>query len=252
MTFAPPPIFEIENADCLDFLQRFPPATADVVLADPPYSSGARGDAGKPPSLKYVQSTQHKGYAEFAGDQKQAHASYLWSTAWMRCARAALKDRGYILVFTDWRTLPMTSAALQAAEFIWRGVIAWDKGRASRSPNKAYFRHQCEYIVWGTKGETGRGEHGLGPFDGCYHVPLERGDGKVHICQKPTALLCSLLACCPDAGMVVDPFAGSGATAIACKKLGLSFRGSEVDPHWCSVARERVNAASPSDVLSCE
>jgi site-specific DNA-methyltransferase (adenine-specific) len=243
------PSYEIEQRDCLGFLRDLSPNSVDVILADPPYSSGGRGDVGKPPSVKYCQSGQKKTYPEFAGDQKQAHAAFIWSTAWMREARRAVKDQGYILVFTDWRTLPMTSAAIQAAEFVWRGIIAWDKGRAARSPNKAYFRHQCEYIVWGTKGETGRGESGLGPFDGCYQFPVDRGDTKVHICQKPTALLRALLACCPRGGTVVDPFVGSGATAIAAHDLGLSFKGSEVDPHWCSLAKQRLNASSPSDLL---
>lgn len=47
--------------------------------------------------------------------------------------------------------LPSTTDAVQIGELIWRGIIAWDKGRCARAPHKGYFRHQCEYVVWATK-----------------------------------------------------------------------------------------------------
>jgi len=51
--------------------------------------------------------------------------------------------------------------------------VAWDKGRGSRAPHKGYFRHQCEYVVWGTKGAAIQLEHD-GPFDGCIQAVVKR------------------------------------------------------------------------------
>jgi DNA modification methylase len=42
--------------------------------------------------------------------------------------------------------------------------------------------------------------------------------------------------------LVLDPFVGSGTTAVACKKLRRHYLGIEIDPEFCSVARERIRS----------
>lgn len=86
---------------------------------------------------------------------------------WLQEARRILRPGARVMVFTDWRQLPLTTDALQCAGFLWRGVIAWDKGGAARAPHTGYFRHQCEYIVWGSLGPLDRAAGQGGPFPGC-------------------------------------------------------------------------------------
>ncbi|MEU6604707.1 hypothetical protein ABZ922_06495 [Streptomyces shenzhenensis] len=58
------------------------------------------------------------------------------------------------LVFTDWAQLPATPDALQAAGWTWRGTIPWHEP-ISR-PVRNGFRRECEYVLWGTRGEPYR------------------------------------------------------------------------------------------------
>ena len=51
---------------------------------------------------------------------------------------------------------------------------------------------------------------------------------------------------CPPGGTVLDPFAGSGSTLIAAKKLGCNYYGFDVMPEFCKIARKRL-AATISD-----
>jgi len=81
-----------------------------------------------------------------------------------------LKDGGYFLSFTDWGQLPVMTDAVQAGGIVWRGIVAWDKGGGARAPHKGYFRHQCEYVVWGTKGAIDK-NNPAGPFSGCFKTP---------------------------------------------------------------------------------
>ena len=111
-------------------------------------------------------------------------------------------------MFTDWRQLPATTDVLQIGELIWRGIIAWDKGGGARAPHKGYFRHQCEYIVWGTKGKCLKQKF-TGPFPGCYKFPVKLSD-KFHLTGKPTALMEELVQIVPVGKLILDPFAGSG------------------------------------------
>ena len=76
-------------------------------------------------------------------------------TAFMRDAlfqcRQLAKPGGVAAVFVDWRNLPALTDALQMAGWIWRGVVAWDKGNARNQPGR--FRPDCEYVVWGSNGK---------------------------------------------------------------------------------------------------
>ena len=153
----------------------------------------------------------------------------------------ATKPGGYCLLFTDWRQLPACTDAFQAGGWIWRGLIAWDKGLGSRAPNTNYFRHQCEYVVWGTNGgnetleDDGRG----GPWPGCYQINVKQND-KHHMTGKPTPLMRELVQCCPPGGTVLDPFMGSGTTGVACKLEGRNFIGVEMNAEYVAIARGRL------------
>jgi len=80
----------------------------------------------------------------------------------------------------------------------------------------------------------------------------ERGNGNNHPTVKPIALmayLCKLLAT-PTGGVVLDPFAGSGSTGIACKELGREFIGIEIDKDYCQIARKRIAAVKADRQVS--
>jgi DNA modification methylase len=64
--------------------------------------------------------------------------------------------------------------------------------------------------------------------------------GKVHPTQKPIALIKYCLSFFPDAKTVLDPFAGSGTTGVACKAMGLQCTMIEREEKYCAIAVERL------------
>lgn len=50
---------------------------------------------------------------------------------------------------------------------------------------------------------------------------------------------------CPRGGIVLDPFVGSGSTAVAAKKLGRNFIGIDISKEYCEIARKRISATTP-------
>lgn len=68
----------------------------------------------------------------------------------------------------------------------------------------------------------------------------EKGEKTVHPTQKPVALMEWILGKAKITGLVVDPYCGSGSTALACQRLGLPFIGCEIDPHYFDVACKRL------------
>ena len=64
--------------------------------------------------------------------------------------------------------------------------------------------------------------------------------GLNHPCAKPLAVFEWLVAGSKTAGVVFDPFCGSGTTCVAAKKLGRKYIGIEIDPGYAETARRRV------------
>ncbi|MGA1626267.1 MAG: DNA-methyltransferase [Prochlorothrix sp.] len=79
------------------------------------------------------------------------------------------------------------------------------------------------------------------PYTDVWTFPTVQAYKGKHPCEKPAAMLEHIISASsrPDA-VVLDCFAGSGSTLVAAKKLGRSYIGIEIDPHWASVCRQRL------------
>lgn len=232
------------NGDSMQLLREIPPASIDAVITDPPYCSGGctAGERRRPPEAKYAQDGDRRGRPSFGGDLKDQRSFTSWCATWLSLCRDSLREGGYCLVFIDWRQLPAMTDAFQWADLTWRGIIAWDKGPAARAPHKGYVRHQCEYLVWGTRGPCPAAKH-AGPFDGCYHVPVLKRD-KHHLTGKPTELMRRLVKMVPPGGRILDPYAGSGTTLVAAALEGRQAVGIEREASYCEITAGRLSGAA--------
>ena len=228
--------------DSLEILKQIPDNSIDAVITDPPYASGGRtlSEKIKTTSEKYEHGDNKITHRpNFLGDTKDSRSWYHWCILWINECYRTLKDNGYFLMFSDWRQLPTATDILQMGELSWRGIIAWDKGLGSRAPHKGYFRHQCEYIIWGTKGTCKKAIHS-GPYPGCFKFPVLQKD-KFHLAGKPTALMEELVKVVPENSIILDPFIGSGTTALAAKNQNRNFIGIEKVKTYYDIALNRLN-----------
>lgn len=128
----------IYHGDALAVLPQLEPASVDVVIADPPYSSGGRTAAERTrlTSEKYRQSNAKSLLPEFLGDMRDQHAHGYWCSLWLGAALRLTRPGGVCFVWSDWRQLAATSDALQAGGWTWRGVVVWKKrgGRPIKKP----------------------------------------------------------------------------------------------------------------------
>jgi DNA modification methylase len=72
-----------------------------------------------------------------------------------------------------------------------------------------------------------------------------------HPCQKPVPLMawCMEKAKVPEGATVLDPYMGSGTTAIACLRTGRNFIGIELDPDYFQIACDRIDREVRQGVL---
>ena len=237
-----PQLNAVYQGEALDILNGWPDSFVDAVITDPPYSSGGftRDDKAQDVVEKYQQTGTRREYPSFKGDSRDQRSYLAWCALWISECERILKPGGYFLAFTDWRQLPVMTDAVQCGGIFWRGIVAWDKGAGSRAPHKGYFRHQCEYVVWGTKGPARILEHD-GPFPGCISYPVAQDD-KFHLNGKPTGLMEQLVRPVERGGVIVDVFAGSGTIGVAAKRTGRNFILIEREAPYVAIARQRTDA----------
>ncbi|MEO5727168.1 MAG: DNA methyltransferase [Byssovorax sp.] len=231
--------WHLEQGNALEILKLLPDASVDAVIADPPYSSGGQTHAARAqsPSSKYVQSGTKRQLPDFDGDNRDQRSFGYWCSLWLQECLRVTKPGAPIALFTDWRQLPTTTDALQAGGWIWRGIVPWDKS-ANVRPQRGRFANGAEYVVWGSNGPM-PANRGVGCLPG-----LVRGGVnhrlKLHIAGKPPEVMQQLVQICEPGGVVLDLFAGSASTGVACLREGYRFLGIELTPVYAHIARKRM------------
>ena len=235
--------FTLFQGDALTCLQTLASDSVGAVVTDPPYSSGGASLSAKQadPSQKYQWSGTKKTYPPMLGDAKDQRSFLTWAALWLtECWRIA-QDGSPILVFTDWRQLPVMTDAIQASNWRWLGIVPWDK--RGGIPQKGRFRAQCEYVLFGSKGRLQTQPCGCLP--GLYSCPVASRQ-KVHLTSKPLTLIKELLAIAPEGCIVLDPFAGGGTTAVAALETGRKCVTIELSPEYAQITLDRVLAQKSS------
>ena len=233
--------------DALALLPTLPAESVDMVLTDPPYSSGGmfRGDRMQTTRDKYVVTGTQLSRPEFDGDNRDQRGWAYWAALWFGELRRIVKPGGLLCVFIDWRQLPTCTDALQAGGWVWRGIIPWNKSEAVR-PQRGRFRAQCEYILVGSNGPWAEQNDVCLPGFFSYVVNVAE---KRHTTGKPVQLLVDLLQVTRPGAVVLDPFMGSGSTGVACVRTGRSFIGIELNPDYYRIAQAWLREAQHQPLL---
>jgi site-specific DNA-methyltransferase (adenine-specific) len=237
----------IYHGEALNVLADLPAGGIAAVVADPPYSSGGmfRGDRSGDPSAKYAlgkswpdrqgnSSKPGRVYGSFSGDSRDQRSYFAWASLWLAQTWRIADPTAQVFIFTDWRQLPVTTDAVQAGGWTWRGVLVWDKGVGR--PMRGRFRNHLEYIVWGSHGPMPEAQE-IYPSTLLKHAPP--GTDRTHVTEKPVKLLRELLSVAPP-GAVLDPFMGSGTTLRAAKDLNRRAIGIEIEQRYCDIAASRM------------
>lgn len=234
------------RAEALSFLTTLPDESVDAVVTDPPYSSGGafRSDRGGSARAKYLQSGSKSigRLPDFDGDSRTERGLLLWSALWLGECYRVTRPGGAIAVFCDWRSLPTFSDALQTGGWVWRGIGVWVKPASRARPVMGGLWNDTEFILWGSKGARTEGEC----LPGVWHTAAPSSGERLHVTEKPQAILVDLVRLAPPGGVVLDPFAGSGSTGVAALTTDRRFIGCDSSPEYSALADERLSVVTTS------
>ena len=234
------PTWDVRHGDCLDHMREMPSASVDAVVTDPPYCSGGFTEAARRNSNgSGLRSETRRDLGWFASDNMGTTGlTWLLRAVSMEVLRI-LRPRSSYLVFTDWRMVPALVPVIESTGFRWQNMIVWDKGSAGIGRG---FRATHEIVMHFTNGVADVHSAAEGNV---LRVPRMPAAGREHQTQKPVELMNRLLSVVTAEGMtVLDPFAGSGSTGVACVKAGRSFVGLERDLRYVEIARRRMTEVS--------
>ncbi|MGN6808190.1 MAG: DNA-methyltransferase [Trinickia sp.] len=243
---------ELHNRDFLVDAANLPDASVDLIVADPPYALG-------------------KDYGNDS-DMLTGEAFLAWTRCWLELAIPKLKATGSLYVFCTWQYAPEIFSFLKTRltmvnEIIWDRRVPSMGGTTRRftsvHDNIGFFAVSKQYyfdldpvrIPYDAATKKARSrklfegskwlEVGYNPKDvwSVSRLHRQHAERVDHPTQKPLEIVERMvLASCPPGGRVLDPFMGSGTTAVACARHGREFVGYEINETYCAIARERVGA----------
>jgi DNA modification methylase len=203
----------------------------DCIVTDPPYLITSRGTNGTTGGM-LTKSITRQGKIFNHND---CHVS-----KWSKLFFELLKDGGHAYIMTNHVNLIEYLNTLTDAGFQFIKCLIWDKQNKIMG---RFYMSQFEYIIFLRKGE-GIQINNCGTSD-ILSIPNKKtkveGDN-IHDVEKPVRLMRILIENSTKEGeLVLDPFVGSGSTALACKESKRNFIGYEIDENYFNTAIERFN-----------
>jgi len=151
-----------------------------------------------------------------------------------------LKPGGTCIVFFDlWKITPLKEQ-LESAKFKQIRFIEWLKTNPQPINSKVNYLTNCrEIALMGIK--KSKPTFNSSYDKGVYEYPIQGGKDRFHPTQKNTALFRDLIEKHSNEGdLVLDPFLGSGTTAVAVIETGRKFIGCELDEGYYTKAKARI------------
>ena len=243
---------KIYNMDCLEGMKQLEDNSVDLIVTDPPYNISGLSQGielhGKPVNI------QHFGRWDYEFDPEN----------FMKECKRILKLNGQIYIFTSDRLMGTYIDLLIKHKFHYRNTLVWFKSNLMPKIRHHTWRAGTEYILYAGQSKTEKMKDytfnwlGQEEMKNLFIRPILSGkerikgdDGKsAHPTQKPLDIVKKLIKVSSNEGdLVLDPFIGSGTTAVACIQTRRNFIGYEIDEKYYNIALKRIQSAKSQTKL---
>ena len=248
----------IHKGDCLNLLDRIESGTVNMVFADPPYNLSGKALNLKGNTTGGDWFKVNEKWDVYTPDEYQ-----IFSNQWIHKAVRTLTDNGSIYVCCSQHNIDAVMNSLRLADCKINNILVWQKSNPMPNTTKRLYTHSVEFVIWAVKGKgwifnagalrdinpdtqkdgTPRMMRDVWTFPVVQGEERLRGDDgrALHPTQKPLELVKrTIVASSIEGHVILDPFMGSGTTAVAAKMLGRSWIGIERDEIYIQFAKERI------------
>lgn len=208
----------ILQGDCNALLRRLPAGSVDLVLTDPPYGVRYHDRSGR----------------TIANDADLGAVLGAFTELYR-----VLKPDTFCVSFYGWNRVGEFFRAWTAAGFHPVGHIVWQKSYASSSRFLRAHHEQAYLLAKGNPPIPSEPLQDVRPWD--------YTGNRLHPTEKAVSILRPLVESFSRRGdLVLDPFSGSGSTAVAAALSGRRYLGIELEHSYCELARRRLAGLSRS------
>ena len=251
------PIDSVIVGDCTEELARLPNASVDLVFADPPYNLQLANELYRPDNSR----------VDAVDDDWDKFGSFAvydtFSRDWLSACRRVLKPTGSLWVIGSYHNIFRVGTILQDLGFWVLNDVIWRKSNPMPNFRGRRFTNAHETLIWASTGPEARYTFNYEAMKALNEDLQMRSDWlfpicsggerlkqdcgrKTHPTQKPEALLHRIILASSHAGdVVLDPFLGSGTTAVVAKRLGRHYVGIEREQAYADAAKARLAALAP-------
>jgi len=240
--------------DCIEVLRDIPSNSIDMCFADPPFNLNKKYNTYKDerPDEEYL-AWSRIWLEELVRVTKPTGSIFIHNIPrWLTYFAAILNEKAYFRHWITWDAMsnPVGKTLLPAHY----GILFYTKSQKNFKFYEIRIPHKrCRVCNSYLKDYGGKKHqmHPFGPIASDVWTDIHRIRHNVrrdeHPCQLPIHLLerIVLMTTDPD-DVVLDPFLGTGTTAIAAKALGRHYIGIEVDPFYKKIAEEKLANVTPS------
>lgn len=229
---------QMHQGDCVQLMNSMPSESVGVIVTSPPYNlrnstgNGMKDGRGG----KWRNAALINGYA--VHDDCMPHDDYVqWQRECLDAMFRVLREDGVIFYNHKWR---VQGGLLQdrsdiVAGFPVRQIIIWQRDGGINF-NAGYFlpTYEVIYMICKPKFKLAPKANAIGDI---WKIPQEMNND--HPAPFPVELASRCIRS-TNAEIVLDPFMGSGTTAIAAEKCGRDWIGLELANEYCKLARARI------------
>ena len=231
---------QIHHGDCLELMSQMPAASVGLAVTSPPYnllnSSGngmKNGHRGK-----WSRAALMQGYAGHS--DRMPHDDYVdWQRECIRAMLRVLTPDGAIFYNHKWRVQRglLQDRADIVDGFPVRQIIIWQRaGGFNHNPGYFLPTYEVIYLIANPEFRLAPKAGGIGDV---WRIRQDRGNP--HPAPFPVELARRAIAA-TTTDVVLDPFLGSGTTAVAALLEGRQYIGIELSAEYCGMAGERIAA----------
>lgn len=251
------PLNQLLLGDCVQMMRMLPPASVHCIFADPPYNLQLQGQLRRPDeSIVDGVDDDWDRFTDFAEYDRFTHE-------WLTECRRVLRKDGTLWVIGSYHNIFRIGAALQDLGFWMLNDIIWRKSNPMPNFRGRRFTNAHETLIWAARGRDSRyrfnyqsmktsnddlqmrSDWFLPICNGAERLRNQHGL-KLHPTQKPEAMLHRiLLSSTAPEDIVLDPFSGTGTTAVVAKRLNRHFIGIERHPAYVEAAWARLAQTKP-------
>lgn len=247
----------IIQGDCLTLLRDIPDNSVDVTFADPPFNLKKKYNSTKDSlALQEYLDWCEQWIGEMVRVTKPTGSIFLHNIPkWLTYYTAVLNKVAHFKHWISWDapTSPM-GKSLQPSHY---GILFYAKDAKQNKFYEIRYPHKrcrkCGYLQKDYGGKKGL-LHPFGPLLSDVWTDIHRVKHNKyrddHPCQLPIHLLERVILMSTDEGdLVLDPFSGTGTTALAAKRLGRNFIGLELDKEYVQISEDKLWREEPNSKI---